>query len=1397
MNARTQGRPWGLLPRLALLALLGWAAPAGGQSPPGISLEPQNEGLSIRSRFDAVLAHTTPAYVSLDQPRAVTLLYSSAQAEPRPLVQVDATPAAGEVPEKLSISLRDASGTRVRLANGSTENFYAAGSGQTQRLAAQLDASALPTGAYTYTVAVRSWQGRRFAEASAPVRVLVVNERQSPFGAGWSLPGLQRLHVQADSSVVITEGDGSAAYFAYTGCTLDAFGIHTTCNYAAPKGDFSRLSLNPTEQRYYRTYPGGGSAKFRPDGRQEWLLDRDGIVRSFYHDSAGVLRRISDRAGLGIDLAYDTAGRLATIEDPAGRVTHVEADRTGKVVRIIDPDSVPALRMHYAGSRLAQYWDRRGSGFGLSYDWAGRLSASTLPQITTADGTAVRPATRYRSWAAAVLPDSGRGTFPSPADARLPSGLRAEITNPKANVTRLALDRWNAPTRVEEPFGRVSLAGRTEHGRVERTISPAADTVDYAYDATGTDLLTVTERRTGRVITMTYTPDHRLRTSTGGAQSIENEYELDDELPDFRGDLIFSRVGSEANYYEYFSNRLEFVYGPAGSQHYHYAPDGWLNTDSTVAADGSRVAYGYDSAGRVRVIRNAFGDSVRFEYDALNRLRRSLDAAGNATIYEYDVVDLVRVTDAKGQTYTTDHNALGWVTSRTDPLGRSEILAYDVNGNLVRHTNRRGQAVEFGYDALDRLLWRDADGKRTTYAHDPLGTWTAASNGESTDTLRTRWGGAGTGIRFVDQVAVRGGQRHRLESLHDEHGVRINVHAAEPAALDYSVTHEYHRADESYRPRTISDLAGSTTSVLFTDSIRLGRVAFPTADTVFTRATSVRYSDPAVDRAIGVWYELDALDRVVERGTTVAAGDSLRSFDFDRVGRLVLREDTLVTQQEVCEPDPVLGQICSMQPVPGFLDRSAYAYDAVGNRTDSGAQVEEGNRLEAFGGYALEHDLDGNVTRKSLAADSLAFDQRLHWNSLGQLDSVRTVRQGVGSTVAYGYDGWDRRVRRTTNAGTARYVYDGSQIALEVDGSGNVVAEYSYFPGVDQPHTVKRGGSVYYYLADGPGNVVGLLDASGTLVNEYHYSPWGEAEVEREGVAQPYRFTGRTWDRETGLYDYRARWYDPALGRFVSEDPIGLAGGINPYAYVGNDPVNGRDPSGLSECWRVSGWGAGVAVNGPGGQVLGHTDASGDFTNCRGGDQQFGTLWTHHLFGSAAYGRPGSLTDPADEEAFWQAEQQAREDQRKGELLARAVRSMRGTADMAAGLTPQVSTAGDAYPQAILLADRCRQKVLLATVNAALDLSGGRVFYQALKGAAEIAPALGWRYSLGIYKRDFVKALAPGLAPTSVNFGGALLTPDESFNSLDALLFMGGLVTGVGTGISIIDAGFTCSALLF
>jgi RHS repeat-associated protein len=90
---------------------------------------------------------------------------------------------------------------------------------------------------------------------------------------------------------------------------------------------------------------------------------------------------------------------------------------------------------------------------------------------------------------------------------------------------------------------------------------------------------------------------------------------------------------------------------------------------------------------------------------------------------------------------------------------------------------------------------------------------------------------------------------------------------------------------------------------------------------------------------------------------------------------------------------------------------------------------------------------------------------------------------------------------------------------------------------------------IYYYHADGLGSIVAITDTSQTVVQDYQYNSFGHLKDQKNRIKQPYRFTGREWDKETGLYFYRARYYDPDTGRFISEDPIGLAGGINLHAY--------------------------------------------------------------------------------------------------------------------------------------------------------------------------------------------------------------------------------------------------------
>ncbi|MDB4884655.1 MAG: RhsA [Gemmatimonadetes bacterium] len=135
---------------------------------------------------------------------------------------------------------------------------------------------------------------------------------------------------------------------------------------------------------------------------------------------------------------------------------------------------------------------------------------------------------------------------------------------------------------------------------------------------------------------------------------------------------------------------------------------------------------------------------------------------------------------------------------------------------------------------------------------------------------------------------------------------------------------------------------------------------------------------------------------------------------------------------------------------------------------------------------------------------------------------------------------------------------------MQLDASGTPQLEYSYCSGVDHPHSLRQAnGTVLYYLTDASSNVRALVNGSNQTVNAYEYSPAGRLLSATEPVGQPFHFAGRELDPESQLYYNRARYYDPSLGRFISEDPIGLAGGVNPYVYARNNPVDYTDPSGL------------------------------------------------------------------------------------------------------------------------------------------------------------------------------------------------------------------------------------------
>ena len=182
------------------------------------------------------------------------------------------------------------------------------------------------------------------------------------------------------------------------------------------------------------------------------------------------------------------------------------------------------------------------------------------------------------------------------------------------------------------------------------------------------------------------------------------------------------------------------------------------------------------------------------------------------------------------------------------------------------------------------------------------------------------------------------------------------------------------------------------------------------------------------------------------------------------------------------------------------------------------------------------------------------------WNALNQLTAVSKDGQPLAT---FKYDALGRRIEKVAGGVTYRFVYSGQDILREAQSSG---ATYTYIhgPGIDEPLArLDQAGVATYYHADGLGSIVATTDASGTVTSRRQYDAWGNLE---QGADQPgYAFTGREWDPETGLYYYRARYYDPKIGRFISEDPIGLAGGINLLQYVSNNPTGRVDPFGLTD----------------------------------------------------------------------------------------------------------------------------------------------------------------------------------------------------------------------------------------
>jgi RHS repeat-associated protein len=167
-----------------------------------------------------------------------------------------------------------------------------------------------------------------------------------------------------------------------------------------------------------------------------------------------------------------------------------------------------------------------------------------------------------------------------------------------------------------------------------------------------------------------------------------------------------------------------------------------------------------------------------------------------------------------------------------------------------------------------------------------------------------------------------------------------------------------------------------------------------------------------------------------------------------------------------------------------------------------------------------------------------------------------------GGTTTFRYDPFGRRIQKSGPLGTTNYLYDGMNSIEEVDNGGNVVARYARTKNLDEPLGELRSATTSYYQQDGLGSVTSISNTTGALAETYTYDNYGKMISSTGTLTNPFQYTGREFDSETGLLFNRARYFDPTGGRFVSEDPIRFIGGVNFYRYTRNNPVVRTDPTG-------------------------------------------------------------------------------------------------------------------------------------------------------------------------------------------------------------------------------------------
>ncbi|MEV0088740.1 DUF6531 domain-containing protein [Saccharopolyspora sp. NPDC050642] len=893
------------------------------------------------------------------------------------------------------------------------------------------------------------------------------------------------------------------------------------------------------------------------------------------------LLSVEDEDGRRLDVEHRRFGPPKAIQHSDGYRVEIDSEQERiTALRVVDPErDLDVLVMRYgydAKGRLAEVVNSSGKALLFQYDGAGRLT-----EWQDRNGFWFRYI--YDEHGRCVRTVGDKGFFDSTFTY---DGSITRYTDSLGGVKEFEFNDAKQLVRESDALGNTTLSTWDRYDRLLDRTDPLGRTTYYQYDSLGKPRWIT--RPDGSTVRLNLADDGTVSSIEvkDGERTWARAYD-GEALDPFSGKVgVAPRLSVESIR----SGRAETT-EPELTEPDPRLLDLFGRPRETTTPGGGRIQLGWTVEGRRSWRVDSLGNRVQWRYDPEGNQIAQVDEIGGVTATEYGPFEvelasvdqtgarttrtfdterrLTSVTNPQGQTWRYVYDLAGRVVEEHDFDGRVLRYAYDPAGQLVRSVNGAGEETEYVYDALGNLVeWRAPSGV-TKYAYSPVGHLIRATNDDAV-----------------------------LEFERDDQG-RITAETINGR----SVTFAYDSENGVIRRQTPSGVASAWN---YDAAGRATGLSFAGHSLNFGYDAAGQQINRSIDGAVTLVQSYDGEQRLTSQAVTGRSGQQVlrRRFVYRPDGKLIGTDDGLSGSIRY-QIDPSGRVVEVIAPDR----RESYRYDGSGNvvasnglnDAETGPRRYAGNSLIAAGAVTFQHDAQGRLV---LRADNTGRNWRYAWDSYDRLVAVTTPE---GVIWRYRYDPVGRRIAKqrlapdlSTVAEQTDFVWDGGTLIEQVHtdaGGRRTVTTWAHHPDDDAPVAqLERGAGAqerfHSVITDQVGTATDLVDPSGMLTWHGRNSLWGrELPAPPAAAGTPLRFPGQYADRESGLNYNVYRYYNPATGRYLSQDPLGLAPAPNPVAYVGN-PHSAKDPLGLMP--KKGG-------GGKGGQGQGATAGSKDKTGRKHG----------------------------------------------------------------------------------------------------------------------------------------------------------------------------------------------------